>query len=168
MDWKTRYISKVAINKKANRKGGKLVLRRDYSVCWNWTGGKSSKGYGGFWRDGRGHSATRIGWEFWHGSPPPIDEMICHTCDHPWCHNPRHWFLGTGSDNAIDKVNKGRGKTPNGSKQWKSKLTENDVLAIRVEHTGEYGENARLGRKYGVARETVRGIVNGKEWHHLL
>lgn len=170
MDWKTRYKRYANMQKRVVRRNGRLFFIRDYSKCWEWKGGRyDSRGYGAFWKDGRTRSATRVGWEFWHGSAPPDDMQICHTCDNPPCQNPKHWFLGSASDNTIDKVNKGRGKTPNGSKHWKSKLTEADVLAIRAEHKGigVYGENTRLGRKYGVDRETIRGIILRKEWQHI-
>lgn len=42
-----------------------------------------------------------------HGSIPP-GMVIMHTCDNPFCINPGHHKLGTQSENAIDKVQKGR------------------------------------------------------------
>jgi hypothetical protein len=34
---------------------------------------------------------------------------VCHSCDHPWCMNPRHFWLGTPKQNAADRERKGRG-----------------------------------------------------------
>ena len=36
-------------------------------------------------------------------SPTSLKEgLICHTCDHPWCINPDHLYLGTSTQNRID------------------------------------------------------------------
>lgn len=51
--------------------------------------------------NGKAEVATRIGWEVEYGHAPG-DLHVCHTCDHGWCHNPRHWFLGTHQDNMAD------------------------------------------------------------------
>lgn len=55
--------------------------------------------------------------------------QICHTCDNPACINPRHLFLGSASDNARDRDDKGRRDTRRG--QISKKLTESQVREIR-------------------------------------
>lgn len=39
------------------------------------------------------------------------EECALHTCDNRKCVNPEHLFLGTYSDNALDREAKGRGKS---------------------------------------------------------
>lgn len=50
----------------------------------------------------------------------------------------------------------------------KSKLTARQVLEIRDSYAGGQTSYGALGKKYGVSRESVRAIVVGKNWKHLL
>ncbi len=87
--------------------------------CWNWLAGRNKDGYGrfhvcrfnGFTIE---ESAHRFMWGTIHG-PIPVDLLICHSCDNPRCVNPKHLFLGTVQDNAIDRSKKKR--------QWQQKKT---------------------------------------------
>lgn len=48
-----------------------------------------------------------------------------------------------------------------------SVLTEDQVREIRA--NGKMGlTNAQIGEKYGVSHETIRCILNGKSWKHIL
>lgn len=77
-------------------------------ACWMWNRGKMTEGdYGGYGRV-RAHvrmyyAATGI---------DPTGKSVCHSCDRPGCVNPRHLWLGTGSDNTRDAVSKGRVVSP--------------------------------------------------------
>ena len=42
------------------------------------------------------------------GDIPSSDMFVCHHCDNPSCVNPTHLFLGTNTDNQIDRELKGR------------------------------------------------------------
>lgn len=78
--------------------------------CWIWTAALGRKGYGLFRAGGKLIRATHYSWELFAGRPVPKGILICHTCDHPWCVNPAHLFLGTNTDNARDREQKGRGR----------------------------------------------------------
>jgi HNH endonuclease len=86
-------------------------VREDNSGCWLWTGARYYNGYGvmrvGGRYDGFNTGAHRIAWQLTRG---PIKDglMVCHRCDVKLCVNPDHLFLGTGSENARDSVQKGR------------------------------------------------------------
>jgi hypothetical protein len=83
---------------------------QDYSVCWEWQGSRYPTGYGKFRPSGpkQGY-AHRFAYEFWHG-PIPEGMLVMHSCDNPPCVNPQHLSVGTYSDNAQDRENKGRGR----------------------------------------------------------
>jgi len=75
--------------------------------CWEWTGTKTTGGYGVLSVDRRPEKAHRIAWRLTHGEPAP-HFFVCHRCDNPPCVRPDHLFLGTHQDNMGDMVRKGR------------------------------------------------------------
>jgi hypothetical protein len=76
--------------------------------CWEWAGALVN-GYGSF--DHK--KAHRVSWEMHFGPIPKSTgahgTCVLHRCDNPSCVNPRHLFLGSNRDNAIDRERKGRG-----------------------------------------------------------
>jgi hypothetical protein len=75
--------------------------------CWPWLAAKDPKGYGRFFLRGRMRVAHAVAWRLVNGDPP-AGMFVLHRCDHPWCCNPKHMFLGTIADNNRDMVAKGR------------------------------------------------------------
>ena len=74
-------------------------------TCWNWTGGKTTAGYGMFARGGRGGGqamAHRYSWEMANG-PIPEGMVIDHTCHNPSCVNPDHLRVATYKQNNENK-----------------------------------------------------------------
>lgn len=80
--------------------------------CWLWTGcltGNNKYGAIGSGVGSRCFRAHRVSWEI-HFGPIPNGLRVLHKCDVPACVNPSHLWLGTLSDNALDRERKGRGR----------------------------------------------------------
>ena len=128
--------------------------------CWNWTGTRTSAGYGiansallGL----RQVSAHRLSYEVFKGVIPK-GKLVRHKCDNPACIRPSHLQLGTNQDNANDKVERGRSNT--GEKNPCSKLTADKVLEIYRD-----GQTAqKIADCYGVSVQTVKYIRQGRLW----
>lgn len=84
------------------------VDKRCSDECWVWRGGRYSRGYGRFFLAGKSARAHRIAWQLANGEAVPAGMIVCHSCDNPPCVNPSHLWLGTGTDNYADMVQKGR------------------------------------------------------------
>lgn len=150
------------------------VTKLSDDECWPWIANKNNKGYGMlYWKKyGRKVLAHRVSYEI-HNTPIDATTCVLHKCDNPQCCNPTHLFLGTMKDNHADMVAKGRrviawnpdNKPPitRGSKQWCSKLTEEQAREIK------YSEEPTkfLCNKFGLERSTVKRIRSGRSWKHL-
>jgi len=116
------------------------------------------EGYGIFKRNKR---VTREVLRLKVGNAPQGKNLALHTCDNPPCFNYKHLFWGSNSDNGKDMATKGR--SHRGSKHHLSKLSEKDVLGIRV----SVGTQTCLARRYGVSQTTVYNIKNRRTWKWL-
>lgn len=128
--------------------------------CWEWDACKNEYGYGVFSYEGKPMQAHRVSWEIYVGSKP--DNMcVLHRCDNPGCVNPAHLFLGTRTDNANDRDNKGR--VQHGEKHYNAKLTEAKVIEIRSRYAA--GERqCDMACEYGVDPAAISLIVNRHTW----
>lgn len=121
--------------------------------CWLWTGGVNQGGYGHLGTpDGKRHLSHRlvIGAE--------IDEVVMHSCDNPPCCNPAHLSARTHVDNMRDMVAKGR--SSRGERHWNSKLTVEQVAAIRLDPR----PSTKVAPDYDVSSATIRKIRRGERW----
>lgn len=143
-------------------------------TCWIWTGAKTHGGYGVI-QSGRRPSKIirthRLSYELCNG--PIADGLdVCHSCDNPSCVNPSHLFLGTRSDNMRDCVAKGRLTAPStcfsrGENHPRSKLTADQVRAIRIEYESGKTSTRKLAEKYAISRRSIMFIIHRKQWTHI-
>lgn len=140
--------------------------------CWLWTAALNGKGkhaYGVFRHNKKKRYAHRTAWELTYG-PIPAGIEVCHRCDNPTCCRPDHLFLAPHIVNMQDMGKKGRAagftRQVRGSEVGNSKLTEADVLEIRLRAAaGEGGGN--LARAFGISPGQASHIINRKSWKHL-
>lgn len=129
--------------------------------CLEWVAGKNASGYGTFTAGGVTYPAHRVAWSLAHGDPG--GQCVLHRCDNRICVNPAHLFLGTRFDNNKDAASKCR--IPYGEAHKDARLTEADVVAMRVEYH-EGASQAVIAQKYGIATSNVSSIVRGLKWRH--
>lgn len=74
--------------------------------CWNYREKWRDKdGYGIFIVNNISKRAHRVSYELFKG--PIVNNLyVCHACDNPSCTNPDHLWLGTNSENQLDRFNK--------------------------------------------------------------
>ena len=111
--------------------------------------------------------AHRIAWTLIRGCIPP-GILVCHHCDTPGCVRPKHLFLGTDSDNMLDKKKKGRSiLVPRGEENGRAKLTAQKVRSIRRKHaTGKFSF-AALARTFGISAWHASLLVRRENWKHI-
>ena len=129
------------------------------SDCWEYQGTIAANGYGRISRQW----AHRMAYLYWHPNTGAITDgmAVRHSCDNPPCCNPHHLSLGTNADNTQDKVE--RGRQLRGATVPSSKLTEDDVRAIRSDPR----INTEIAADYGISSPTVTEIKRRKTWKHV-
>ena len=145
---------------------GKLYIINQDTGCWEYTGPSGGNGYGQVTLHSASGSvlnklqAHRVIYELLIG-PIPSGNYVCHTCDNPKCINPDHLFLGTPSENMVDKVAKGRHPKPS------AKVTQEQVVEIRRLHSQEKLSIATLATQFSVSDQCICKIISRKTWRDV-
>lgn len=132
---------------------------------WQWAGGKTTKGYGRFWVKNKTKRAHRVSYELFNG---PIDDCmdVLHSCDDPGCVNPEHLHLGDALMNAKERTERNRANSPQGTKNGNSKLTEDQIIAIRKMYSNGYFQKD-IAKTFGVKQNTISRIVRFRTYKIL-
>lgn len=126
--------------------------------CWVWTAAKDKDGYGiGYWK-AKVTKAHRISYEIANGRAPGKSSVL-HSCDNPSCVNPSHLRLGTVLDNNVDRARKCRSFHPTGEKHPMCRLTDVQIVEIRMRHAGGGETYQHLADDYGVSCTHIYRIV---------
>lgn len=135
--------------------------------CWSWVGNTAENGYGHFQLSNPKITvlAHRFSYELHTGTKIPEGMEICHQCDNRACVNPRHLFLGTRKENAMDCVEKGR--QAKGEKNGKSKLKECEAREVKRLAIDGRLPQWFIGKIFRISEIQVRKIKNGRAWVHL-
>jgi len=129
--------------------------------CWVWN---SQNSYPKFWTGAGYEKAGRYLWQKIHKVALASSECVCHHCDNPRCVNPDHLFLGSHTDNMIDKAAKGRTFRGVGRLNGRAVLTKRKADAIRCLYREGFCQD-EIAARYGVGQSTVSRIIRGKVWN---
>ena len=132
--------------------------------CWEWKAGMFQSGYGLFKLDGKLQRAHRVSYQLNHG-PIPDGLFILHWCDNPGCVNPAHLHLGTHVDNMRERGERGRCAHTSGEVHGCSKLTSEQIQQIRLSYAIGGITQQQLGEEFGVSKQQISRIINGKRWN---
>lgn len=132
--------------------------------CLEWLADRSRR-YGRVYFGGKAWIPSRLAWTLRHG-PIPQGLYVCHTCDHPWCVETLHMFLGTAHDNSQDFVAKGlsvaQGRS--GAANSQAKLTAAQVEAIRATYAAGGVSHRDLAARFGVTHQSIGRLIRRQRW----
>jgi len=128
--------------------------------CWLWTGKMDAYGYGQMHDRPVYLKAHRVAYTEFIG-PIPEGMHVCHKCDMPLCVNPRHLWLGTASQNHMDRAMKGR--SARGERVGSAKLNAAKITAIRSANGTIY----ELAAAFGISPQTISKVKRRELWRHI-
>lgn len=129
--------------------------------CLTWPYCIDPTGYGKATVGGSRVRASRAMCIMAHGEPPTPSHEHAHSCGNRSCFNPNHLRWDTKAGNAADRAIHGTENT--GERNWKARLTANDIRSIRSDNRLQ----RIIAAEYGVAPHHVSQIKSRKVWRHL-
>lgn len=129
------------------------------SDCIEWTGSKTSAGYGNRRIGGKNYLVHRLAFAEAHGREP--DGILRHTCDNRLCYNVDHLIEGTFAENSQDMIDRDRHNR--GERHPMSKLSANEVIELRRRFDAK--ENRKdLAAAFGISVRNVYVVGSRKGW----
>lgn len=133
------------------------------SECILWPFARHPNGYGAIRHKGLSTFPHRVMCRLTHGEPDDEKMEAAHSCGEKLCCNPRHLRWATHCENEADKVD--HGTTIRGERQWKSRLTADDVRSIRLLFSTK--SDIQIANKFGVSPNSIYAIRTGYSWAWL-
>lgn len=112
---------------------------------------------------GKGFYTHRLAYELTYG-PIETGMCVCHACDNRTCCNPAHLWLGTRSENIMDRHRKGRSARMAPERAGGAKLNWESVRRIRSLWGAGNMKVVELAAMFSVGKATIREILNGAAW----
>lgn len=163
--YRNKFVSRYCKKARRKRKTPEVrfwekVEKSGEDECWEWIGGYSSDGYGGFTVDGKSYGAHRYSYMITFGKIPE-GLWVLHDCDNPRCVNPNHLKLGTPKDNSEDIVIRGRHR-------WVAPRAVSIENAKRIKELwngGKYWQR-ELAEMFGTSQNVINAIICGRtRWY---
>jgi hypothetical protein len=141
-----------------------IILPDDPDACWGWSAALFESGYPAIAAEPPARimlAGHRVSYQLHIGAIP---EGLCvlHRCDVRSCTNPRHLFLGTKLDNALDMVAKQRQRR--GEDHPRAKLSHRQATEIRVLHSFSRVAMRDIATWLGISRSLVSLILRDRIW----
>ena len=147
------------------------VAVRGPEDCWNWQRCVNSAGYGNVGWCGKNYVSHRVAaWLTGMVKSPSAPARkqasthVLHKCDNRRCCNPKHFFLGSSTDNMLDAYQKGRKTQPRGMHHVNAKLTNDQAAEIRCRYAVAPGDQVGLAEEYGVSQRVISLITRGESY----
>lgn len=142
-----------------------VVLGYDGTSCLIWPFSRDRAGYAQMKFEGKLHRVHRLVCKEANGEAMGERAEAAHSCasGHLGCVAKNHLRWATRSENQADMVNHGNSKK--GSLNHSSKITEDDVKAIR-ELLGRISQT-KIAARFGISQSSVSLIATQKNWSWL-
>lgn len=134
------------------------ILKTD--GCWIWQGTVTTQGYGSLLNEHhKQETAHRVSYKIY---KEEIENNLCvlHKCDNRLCVNPNHLFLGTRTENMIDKCKKKR--QPEGSELPHTVLNDEDVYSILSMHFNHGIKMNLIAKYFGVNQGHISTLLGNR------
>lgn len=142
----------------------KSAIETDSRDCLLWPYATTPQGYGSLRVNKKTTAPHRVVAKIVYGPAKQKRMEVAHSCGNKLCVNPKHLRWATREENQADRVI--HGTSNRGERQWKSKLTREDVLRIR--NLSRQGMSSyKICETFSVASKTIRDIVSKKRWAWL-
>lgn len=130
-----------------------LVDKRGEHDCWPWLGDFDKDGYGIFVFGGRRYGAHELSLSFTTGEKRISQLDTCHSCNTPFCVNPKHLRFDTRKSNVADMIQSGRARY--------AKTFPDEVIRIIRERRNNGARQIDLAEDFGVSSAYISQLVRG-------
>jgi hypothetical protein len=130
--------------------------------CLLWQGANNGRGYGRVYFKGKYRQLHRVIYELVNGEIPKF-KFILHTCDEPSCINIDHLYMGTLSENSLDRERRNRIQRHVREEHPLAKLNWEAVKVIRYFIRKGYGPQT-IANAYRMPCGTIHNVAVNKTW----
>ena len=157
-------LSKIKLKQSEIERFNSKFLKLGEDQCWPWQAGRFDNGYGQFFLRRQSIGAHRIAYIIAYGDYDDV-LFVCHNCNHKFCVNPKHLYLGTHEQNMQDAVQDGLSNK--GEKNGQCLLTEQEVINIRELYSTSMYSQREVARIFKISQALVNNILLNKNWSHI-